>query len=111
MPGSNGLVLDTVTNAGTETWTLKVPGYKKVVAAQVVITKISGTLGGTVTLQGSLNGVNFVAIPSQTYTATDVASQSAIFTLDNSKYVYYRISWTGTGTMSASARSYLSAFN
>lgn len=110
MPGSNGLAIDTVSNTGTETWTLKVPGYQKTIAVQVTATKISGTVGGSVTLQGSLDGVTYDAAASA-YTATDVASQTKIFVLDNSKYLYYRVSWTGTGTMSASARCYLLARN
>jgi len=111
MLASNGLAVDTVTNTATETWTLKVPGFQKSVSVQAVLTKISGTVAGTVTLQGSLNGTSYYPIPSQTYTATDVASQTVIFGLDNSKYLYYRLSWTGTGTMAASARGYLVARN
>jgi hypothetical protein len=108
MLASNGLAIDTVSNTGTETWTLKVPGYQKTVAVQFIATKINGTVGGTVTLQGSLNGSNWSAIPGQsTFTATDVASQNTLWKVDSSAFLYYRLSWTGTGTMSASARAYL----
>jgi hypothetical protein len=108
MLGSNGLAVDTVSNTGTETWTLRVPGYQKTVAVQFVATKISGTVAGSVTLQGSLNGTNWATVPSQSaFTATDVASQTAVWKFDGSGFSYYRLSWTGTGTMSASARAYL----
>lgn len=108
MLGSNGLAIDTVSNTGTETWTLKVPGYAKTVAVQFVATKISGTVAGSVTLQGSLNGSNWATVPSQNaFTATDVASQTAVWKFDDSGFLYYRLSWTGSGTMSASGRAYI----
>lgn len=112
MPASNGLAIDTVTNTGSETWTLKVPGFQKTVAVQFTATKISGTVGGSVLLQGSLNGSNWdTVVSTSAYTATDVASQTEIFAVENSKYLYYRVQWTGTGTMSASARCWLLARN
>jgi len=110
MLGSNGLAIDSVSNTGSETWTLKVPGFQKTVAVQFIATKISGTVAGTVTLQGSLNGTSWSAVPGQsTFTATDVASQNTLWKIDSSGFLYYRVSWTGTGTMSASARAYLLA--
>jgi hypothetical protein len=108
MLASNGLAIDTVSNTGTETWTLKTPGYAKTVAVQFVATKISGTVAGSVTLQGSLNGTNWATVPSQSaFTATDVASQTAVWKFDDSGFLYYRLSWTGAGTMSASGRAYI----
>lgn len=110
MPASNGLPVDTVSNTGTETWTLKVPGFQKVVSVQWVATKISGTVAGSVVFQGSLDGTNWdtvLLVPA--YSPTDVATQTKIFTHDDSKYLYYRVQWTGAGTMSASARCYLLA--
>lgn len=108
MPGSNGLAIDTVSNTGTETWTLKVPAYQKTVAVQFKATKINGTVAGTVTLQCSLNGTDYFAYPSaSTFTATDVASQTTGWRIDNSAFLYYRVSWTGSGTMSASGRAWI----
>jgi hypothetical protein len=79
-----------------------------IVTVQVVATKISGTVAGTISLQGSLDGTNFKAITlteastaGPTYTATDVASQNFIWRLSQNPYAYYRVSWTGAGTMSA----------
>jgi len=73
-------VLDTVTNAGTriQRGQANTGGANINVTLQVVITKISGTVGGTVTCQGSLDGTNFVTIGSAA-TATDVASQTFSF--------------------------------
>lgn len=109
MIASNGLAQDTVSNTGTETWTLKVAGFQKTVSVQAVITKISGTVAGTYKLQGSLTGTDYVDIASQTASATDVTTNTAIFTAENSKYLYYRVTYTGSGTMSARARCYLVA--
>ncbi len=111
------LALDTVTNAGTKT--LKSPILSQnyqTVSVDVTITKTSGTIAGTVTLQGSIDGTNFstvltafVETPASqapytvtgaaTYTATNVATQTKIFTLNGNRYNYYRISYAGSGTM------------
>lgn len=103
------LTSDTVTNSATAYLTSRAQTRVGVLytTIQVVATEISGTTGGTITLQGSLDGVNYkaalvledtTAVPA--YTATDVASQTFIWRLYGNPYTYYRISWTGTGTMS-----------
>lgn len=103
-----------VTNTGTATSTIAVKQVSSLVTVQSVFTKTSGTLGGTATLQGSLDGVNYTTIATaatvagaSTYTVTDVATQSVIFVVKNQGYYYYRISWTGTGTMVGTLESYL----
>ena len=75
---------------------------------QVVVTKISGTVGGTISLLGSIDGTNFKALNTAetqtalaTITATD-ASNVYHWRLNGNPFLYYRVSWTGTGTMSAS---------
>jgi hypothetical protein len=95
-----------VTNTGTGTATLAVVSGKPHVSILATFTKTSGTLGGTATLQGSIDGTTYETIPTgatlggaSTYTVTDTASQKASFTVKNNAYNYYRISWTGTGTM------------
>lgn len=102
--------LDTVTNTGTGTLTsVRVNGPGDNVTIVVVCTKISGTVAGTITIQGSLDGTNYKAIPTvetqtsiTTATALDVASQVFTWRLASSPYLYYRVSWTGSGTMAAS---------
>lgn len=99
---------DTVVNTATAYLTSdRVAGPAQTVTVQVVCTEISGTTAGTITLQGSINGTNFVALTDSTTvpnittkTATDVASQSFTWQVTNSPYLYYRVSWTGSGTMS-----------
>lgn len=101
---------DTITNTGTNYVStlvaIKIPAYTTTIQANIV--KISGTVAGTVTLQGSLDATNWTTVTGtatgvQTgaFTATNVASQSTTWTLVNNPFIYYRITWTGTGTMAA----------
>jgi len=95
-----------VTNTGTGTATLSVTGSKIHVSIKATFEKTSGTLGGTATLQASVDGTNYETVPTgatvagaSTYTVTDTASQSVVFIVKNNYANKYRISWTGTGTM------------
>lgn len=69
---------------------------------QVNVTKASGTVAGTITLQGSLDGTNFHALntlDSQTALATITAAdatRSYSWTITGGRYPYYRVSWTAT---------------
>lgn len=102
------LTSDTVVNTATVTLTsAAISGPAQDVSVQIVCTEISGTTAGTITLLGSLDGTNFVALTDSTTvpaittkTATDVASQSFLWNIKGSPYRYYRVSWTGSGTMS-----------
>lgn len=96
----------TVTNGGTGTATATVSSKGNNVVLQALITKTSGTLGGTVTLQVSSDGTNYVTAPTtlvegaaSTYTVTDSATQSFVFVVKGNPFAKYRLSWTGTGTM------------
>lgn len=101
---------DTVTNTATTFITCKKLNdvNASFTTVQVNVTKISGTVGGTISLLGSLDGVNFKALNTAetqtalaTITATD-ATNVYHWRLNGSPFLYYRVSWTGTGTMSAS---------
>jgi hypothetical protein len=105
---------DTVTNTGTKTVDLEVKNFYQTVSLQLKITKISGTVAGTVTLQGSEDGSNYVTIDSgvtatsaETFTATNVATQTTIFIVNGSPYRHYRMSYTGSGTMAARIYGYV----
>jgi hypothetical protein len=96
----------TVTNTATVACSLQVAQSYTTVTVGAVIAKTSGTLAGTLTLQGSLDGTTWETVPTalvagaaSTYTVTDVASQNKAFVVTGSPYLYYRLSWTGTGTM------------
>lgn len=102
--------LDTVTNTATRPLsTIKMtPTTATSTVVWVAVTKISGTVGGTITLQGSLDGTNWKAINTPdtqtavaTVTATD-ATNTYHWRLSGCPFQYYRVSWTGTGTMAAS---------
>ncbi len=105
-------ISDTTTNTATSYVTLPVQNWYNTVTIQSVVTKISGTVAGTVTLQGSIDGTNYVTVNSSyadvtSYSPTDVATSSKLFVVTGSPYRYYRLSYTGAGTMSASHRGYV----
>jgi hypothetical protein len=107
LTSTTGGAVDSVTNAGTTYLTSgAVTGTKAIVSVQVTAAEISGTTAGTLSLLGSLDGTNFkaatlaeVSTAVNTYTATDVTSQTFIWRITGNPYKYYRVSWTGTGTM------------
>ena len=108
---AKSILSDTVTNAATNFLTSYAQTRTNTTSTviSVVCTKISGTVAGTITILGSLDGTNFKAIPTvetqtsiATATALDVASQVFVWRIAGSPFTYYRVSWTGTGTMAAS---------
>lgn len=129
--GTYGNTIDTVVNTATITKYIKVPTSHRSISIQVVVTKISGTVAGTVRLVGSNDGTNFVDISSpsiavtalrpaykDTLTCTDVTTNTKIWTIPLNgaqgtnvpvipQYLYYGLTYTGVGTMSAKFRAYL----
>lgn len=100
---TNNKALDTVTNTASKSLVVAVSGPQSIVTIVATVTKISGTVAGTVRLLGSIDGVNYTAADATTYTATDVAGgQSTSWIVTPSKYVNYKVTYTGTGTMVAS---------
>jgi hypothetical protein len=77
-------------------------GFKSVITFQTVITKVSGTVAGTATLQVSNDGTNYFAYPgAAVYTITDVATQTTGWVVAPSGFQYYRIALVNTtGTFS-----------
>lgn len=116
MTGVN-LTGDTVVNTATKACSLKVVHSYKQITFHALITKISGTVAGTVTLLGSVDGTNYVNVdssliqtrsyPYPTYTATNVATQNKVWIINNSPYLWFKISYTGFGTMSATLKGYM----
>lgn len=102
---SYGNALDTVTNTGVKVTTpFRVANFHSGITAHVVVTKISGTVGGTLALQGSLDGTNWSTIGSAA-TPTDASANYPFNT--TVAWYYYRLSYTGTGTMSASFKAFI----
>jgi hypothetical protein len=99
---------DTTTNAGTGSVKSSVIGGSGTTTTIVVtVTKISGTVGGTLTLLGSLDGTNYKAVTTPntatalaTYTATD-ATNRYVWILSGSPFRYYKVEHAGTGTMAS----------
>lgn len=104
----------TVTNTATVACSLKVSNQYTSVTVQAVFAKTSGTLAGTATLQGSIDGLSWETVPTSlvagaasTYTVTDLATQAKSFVITGSPFLYYRLSWTGTGTMVGTLTGYV----
>lgn len=105
---------DTVTNSASGYVQYQVKNGYSTVSLQVVVSKISGTAGGTVTLQGSNDGVNYVTVDTsysdaQTLSVSNITTNTKIFVVTGSPYSYYRLSYTGTGTMACRLQGYLLA--
>ena len=116
MLSSYSLTTDTATNSGTTYLQITLNNYYEKVSFQPVVTKVSGTAGGTVTLQGSIDGTNYVTVSSdyssaQTMSVTNVTTSTALLTVTSSPYRYYRLSYTGSGTMVCILAGYVSASN
>lgn len=100
-------VRDTITDAGTALLTTKPVGGPGTVTVQVNVIKVSGTVAGTITLLGSLDGLTFKAIPTretQTSVTTITAANATgtyLIRLPDSPCKYYQISWSGGTTMVA----------
>jgi len=107
---------DTITNTGTKYNTLKIGETSNAnITIQANVTKLSGTVGGTISIEGSLDGVTYEALdsllffdslPSKTPTNT-TGTKGYIFVLNNNIYQYIRVKYVGTGTMSAKMSSLL----
>lgn len=103
--GTN-LTRDTVTNTGTGVLVTdrKIVGPGEVTIV-ILVTKVSGTVAGSIVLTGSLDGTNYVGvntIGTQTavtaVTVTDATARYEI-NLAHSPFLYYKITHTGSGTM------------
>lgn len=104
MTNPNGLALDTVSNSTAEGAVLQVKGYQSSVSIVVVVTKISGTVGGNIQWQGSNDGVNYATIDT---TALADATGNYQWSAAPKKFLYYKANLAGTGTMSASYKASL----
>lgn len=105
---SYGNVIDTVLSTATKVTTpFRVSSWGNGVTAQVVITKISGTVGGSLGLYGSMNGTNWTLIGS----ASTPSDGSANYSFNTVAYwYYYQISYTGSSGQSASFKSYIAPY-
>ena len=101
----------TVTDAGTDTLFTPSTSKGKLAIFVVTFTRTSGTAGGTATLQGSIDGTDWVTVGSA-YTVTNVAAATTSFkvlAVDNA-FTSWRIIYAGTGTMVNKFRAKVSLF-
>jgi len=97
---------DTVTDTGTGALYVKRIAGPGVVTIQVNVQKVSGTVAGTITLSGSLDGVNYVALNTQeTQTALATATLANTtgtvaysWRLSANPYLYYKVGTAGGTT-------------
>lgn len=90
---------DTAVNAVTVNLTVTPPAYYVAAATvQLNVIKVSGTVGGTAYLAGSLDGVNYAAVPGTDTLTLANASQSKFWNVGAYPYQYLRIIYTTTGT-------------
>lgn len=90
---------DTLTDAGTKSQIIWLKNYVGIVTIQTTLTRLSGTLAGTVALYGSVNNVGYSLIDTAT-TLTNVASKVLLWKIAPSHFEYYKVVMTGSGTQS-----------
>ena len=96
-----------IVNSGTVSSTKKLNAPARTVTVETVVTKVSGTVGGTVVLQGSLDGTNWHAAGADTLTLANQTTNKKIWLLTENRYYHYRTLATGSGTMNATVVSLL----
>jgi hypothetical protein len=106
-----------VTNGETAYLYLQKSGTLGISATTIFInvTEVSGTTGGTITLQGSDNGTDWYAVNTEgsqtaiaTITPTDVTTQQNFsIRLNGYPFSHWRLRYVGTGTMVDTAKASL----
>lgn len=115
MKGSSGATSDTVTNTGTEYVYVMTGSNVSAYSLQFVGTKISGTVAGTVTLEVTVDGTNWVSIDTSatlkkgadSYTNTNITTNTFVWTVTKPIYSGYRFKVVGSGTMVQRIQGYL----
>lgn len=97
---------DTNTNATTRyITTYAIPSNSGNFSFQYIGTKVSGTVAGTVKLEGSLDGVNYVA-SADTLALVDQSINTKIWDISGAKRTKWRFSITTSGTTKLSNAGY-----
>lgn len=100
---NNSTALDTVTNTGVRIMSTKFTGFRETITAVILITKISGTQGGSMVPVGSNDGVTYTDISQVTKDTVTVGTGATVTKAYSFArgYQYYGVQWTGTGTMAS----------
>lgn len=88
---------DTTSNADTNYVYIKSVG-SHLKAIQATVTKVSGTVAGTVILQGTVDGIAWVNVNTDTLTLTDQATNTKVWVLTSTSYNSYRVQYKTSGT-------------
>lgn len=99
-------VSDSIRNTTATTAIIKAGSNYSNVSLQAVITKVSGTIAGTAKLYGSLDGINYLKIATDTLALANVTTNTYIWTPGPAKYLYYKINVVGVGTMKATMKGW-----
>jgi hypothetical protein len=92
----NGKIADsTFTNATTASYGLTVTGVKHAVTFVYTVTKNTGTVAGTITLQGTLDGINYVTLKVDTLTDANAVIGNSY---DYNGYSKYKVTIAQSGT-------------
>lgn len=97
---------DTIVDAGVVSVSQTLNVHHVMTSFQAVVTKVSGTVAGTVILEASLDGTNFVAVSTDTLNLTNVATNTKLWYVADAPFKYYRLKGTGSGTMAAILTGY-----
>jgi hypothetical protein len=91
---------DTITDTGTANIIIKASGQYKAIGIQPIVTKVSGTVAGNCILYASQDGVNYKST-GDTLACANQTTNTALFKVIDPAYTYYKIVYTGSGTMVA----------
>ena len=94
---ATGAASDTVTNAGTAYVAKNFTGSAAAFGFQIAITKVSGTLAGTLTLAGSIDGTHYHTIDTTQTITNTTGTKYYLFILDGGLAPYTHYKATGAG--------------
>lgn len=101
---SSTVAKTTLTNTDTAIGLIRLAGNYDVVTIQAIVNKTSGTVGGTVLLQASLDGTNYDAVDSLVCSNQTVNFKH--FKLGASNYYWYRLYYKTYGTQVSTLSTY-----
>lgn len=97
-----GSTSDTLTNTDADTVVLRIKGnYSQDFNIKAYVDHVSGTAGGTLILNYSINGLNWEVSVGDTITLSSVTSDildSEVINKQKFLYPYMRLIWTQSGT-------------
>jgi len=99
--------LDTLTNADTTTYTVTVTGTRSIISFGTNVTRISGTVAGTIKLYGSVDGTNYTTHAVDSLALSNSSVNFLPLKLTSNPYQKYKLTIITSGTQACSQRTYL----